>query len=221
VVRDLGWRLVYDAYPTESERRYRRAKASALEELEKWGRTITERLDRLYAASPTSYVASATRILSRLDQSDGWSFERNLDRNPVFTYLYRRHHAAWLAAPEAVRELLETPNPLAEGIALEILSETGPDAADRTVENLPLLRAALLGGDGVAVKKRVLHVLELAARQTPAHAAAILLALNEAMHFHARHAIADRAMVSYVRLNSLIALPAGAPSSPAGLQSEP
>jgi hypothetical protein len=217
VVWGLGWRVVYDAYPTESERRYRKAKASALAELEQWGRTITERLDRLYAASPASYVTSATRILSRLDQTDRWSFQRNLDRNPVFTYLYRRHHAAWLAVPAAVRELLETPNPLAEGIALEILAETGQAAADCTVENLPLLRAALLGGGGVSVKKRVLNVLELAARQSPAHADAILPTLFETMHFCARHAIADRAMVSYVRLNSRTALSAGASPSFAGL----
>jgi hypothetical protein len=221
VVWNLGWRVVYDAYPTESERRYKKVKASALAELEQWGQTITERLDRLYAASPASYVTAATRILSRLDQTDGWSFQRNLDRNPVFTYLYRRHHAAWLAAPAAVRELLETLNPLAEGIALEILGETGPAAADCTVENLPLLRAALLGDGGVSVKKRVLHALELAARQSPAHAAAILPALFETMHFHARHAIADRAMVSYVRLNSRPALPTGASPSPAGSTAEP
>jgi hypothetical protein len=221
VVWDLGWRVVYDAYPTESERRYKKPKASAVAEMEQWGRTITERLDRLYAASPASYVRSATRILSRLDQTDGWSFQRNLDRNPVFTYLYRRHHAAWLGVPTAVRELLETPNPLAEGIALVILGETGPAAADCTVETLPLLRAALLGDGGVSVKKRVLYVLELAARHSPAHAAAILPALYETMHFQAKNAIADHAMVSYVRLNSQPDVPAGASPPPAGLQAEP
>jgi hypothetical protein len=89
------------------------------------------------------------------------------------------------------------------------------------VGNLPLLRAVLLGNGGVSVKKRVLNALELAARQSPAHATAILPTLFETMHFHARRAIADRAMVSYVRLNSRPALSAGASPSSAGLQAEP
>src|SRR5262249_55577856 len=110
-------------------------------------------------------------------------------------------------------------NPLAEGIALEILSETGPAAADCTVENLQLLRAVLLGEGTVSVKKRVIYVLELAARQSTAHASAILPTLYETMHFQSRYAVADRAMVSSVRLTSRFALSAGV--SPAGLKAEP
>ena len=206
IVWDLA-RVVYDAYPTESERQYKKPNPRALAELDQWGRAITERLDRLFAASPATYVESATRILSRLDYNSWWSFRRNLDRNPAFTYLYRRHRSAWLAVPAAVRELLETPNPLAQGLALEILGEGEPEAADRTVENLTLLRAMLLSDGGPGVKKRALSVLERAAGLSPAHAAAILPTLHEAMYFRARTAIADRAMVSYVRLRSRLAVP--------------
>ncbi|MGO8951532.1 MAG: hypothetical protein ACLQUY_28530 [Ktedonobacterales bacterium] len=194
--------IVYDAYPSPSEAEYKSSNPEARAQLEKWERAITGRLDRLYDISPAIYVEHATRILSRLEPSGSWSFRRNLDRNPAFTYLYRRYHHAWLVAPSAVRELLETPNPLAQGIALEILSEGGPEAADRAVENLPLLHAMLLGDGGRGAKKRVLFVLEQAARQGPSHAEAILPALHEAMYFRATDAVADRAMVSYVRLRS-------------------
>jgi hypothetical protein len=202
LVWDLAW-TVYEVYPTESERQYKKPNAQSRAELEEWGRVITGRLDRLYAASPSSYVESAARILSRLDRSgSGWSFRRNLDRNPAFTYLYRQHHAAWLAVPVAVRDLLETPHPIAQATALEILREPGPEAADRTVENLPLLGALLLGDSERGVKKRVLAVLEQAAQQSTAHTAAILPTLHEAMYFYSKQSVADQAMVSYVRLQS-------------------
>ncbi len=219
-VWDLAW-TVYDVYPTESERQYKKPNARAQAELEEWGRVIIGRLDRLYAASPSSYVESAARILSRLDRSGGWSFRRNLDRNPAFTYLYRQHHAAWLAVPAAVRDLLETPHPIAQGTALEILREPVPEAADRTVENLSLLRALVLGDSERGVKKRVLVVLEQAAQQGPLHTAAILPTLHEAMYFYARHSVADRAMVSYVRLQSRISVMPVESTSPAASPAQP
>ena len=214
MVWDLAW-TVYDVYPTESERQYKTPNARAQAELEEWGQVITGRLDRLYASSLAGYVESAARILSRLDRSGGWSFRRNLDRNPAFTYLYRQHHAAWLAVPAAVRDLLETPHPIAQRIALEILREPGQEAADRTVENLALLRAILLGDSERGVKKRVLVVLEQAAQQSPAHTATILPTLHEAMYFYARHSVADQAMVTYVRLQSRFSASAVEPASPA------
>ena len=217
LVWDLA-QVVYFAYPKESERQYRKPDPGSMEKLEQWGRMITARLDRLYAASPAIYVQHATQILSRLDHhSSWWSFPRNLDQNPVFTYLYRRHHAAWLSVPAAVREVLETPNQIAQGIALEILGEDLPEAADRTVENVALLRAMLLGESGRGLKKLVLGVLERAASRSPAYATAILPALHEILYFRARYAIADRAMVSYVRLQHQTlaeTLPTALPAQP-------
>jgi hypothetical protein len=209
---DLAW-VVYDVYPTPSEERYKRPNPKAEEQLARWGATITTRLERLYAASPATYVEHGTRILSRLDRFEGWSFKRNLDRNPAFTHLYREHRAAWLAAPQAMRALLESPNPLVQGIALSFLCEDEPAAADRVGENLPLLRAILLDTSARNVKKRALLTLEATARRSPSHAATIMPVLEEALYFRSDHAIGDRIMVSYVRLRNLY------PSAPETLTS--
>jgi hypothetical protein len=198
---NLAW-VVYEAYPTPSEAEWKRSEPGASERLERWGLAVAARLDRLYARSPATYVEHAARILSFLEQSDGWSFKRNMQQNPVFAYLFTQHREAWLQSPAAIRELLESLNPVVQLTALAFLGVGSPDAADRAVEQVDLLRALLLGEAPRNVKKRALAILEQAARQSSTHAANILPVLAEALYFRAGRAIDERVMVSYVRLRS-------------------
>jgi hypothetical protein len=192
--------LVWRAYPPERGWGQRRPDAAARRELEKHSAPLIARLNRLAADSPVRYVRHAANILSYVAAFEVWDFRRDRRHHPVFAYLSDRHHDAWLAAPTALRELLESPNIFIQIIGLEMLAGGGPDAAARVVENLTYLRALLLGRARIGTKKLVLTCLEQAAHEGPAFAAAVLPLLDEAIDVRGRRAVDVRAMVSYVRL---------------------
>jgi hypothetical protein len=212
LMRQVTW-LIVRAYPPESQYRLNKPNAGAREGIEQLGRAVTARFDRLYAESPDTYVRHAADILSRFDESDIGSFKRTLERNPIFVYLFRQHRAAWHASPTAVREVLESPSTQVQLVGLTILSEGGPQAAQRVVENIALLRALLLGRAQRNTKKLVLACLAQAARQSPEHAETIAHVLEDTLHFSGKHAIDERIMVSYVRLRRLAAERSVAPQT--------
>lgn len=195
--------LVYQAFPTASQLQYRQPDARAREELERLGGAITARLDRLYAQSPDAYVTHAASILGWFEATEGWSFGRNADQSPAFAYLYRQHRDAWCRSPSAMRDLLESPSANIQRIGLTLLDEGGADAAQRVVENLPALRAVLLGGGEKLAKKLALARLESAARASDAAAERILPLLEEALHFQGKRAIDECILVGFVRLRRL------------------
>lgn len=192
--------LMYSAYPTPSQQRWREPDASLQKQVEHQGKMLTDRFDRLYARSPETYVQHAANILGRFEAFEVWSFWRNAEYNPAFAYLFRQHRDAWRKSASGIRELLESPNIYMQIIALDMLGEGGPDAAARVVENLVLLRALLLGRARRSTKKQVLRCLEQAARQDAASAAQVVPLLEETLHFQGKRAIDERLMVAFVRL---------------------
>ncbi|HEU4328847.1 MAG TPA: hypothetical protein VFS21_37265 [Roseiflexaceae bacterium] len=173
---------------------------AAARQLQQVSAPALARLDRLGAESPERFVRHAAAILGYLAPFQIWSFGRSRSHNPVLAALVERHRDAWLAAPEPVRELLESTNIVVQILGLELLAQGGPDAARRTVECLPLLRALLLGRARKGTKRLVLTCLEQAARQDPAGAEAALPLLAEASEVRGRRAVDLHAMVTLVRL---------------------
>ncbi|HEV2458643.1 MAG TPA: hypothetical protein VGS80_09780, partial [Ktedonobacterales bacterium] len=212
LMRQVTW-LIVRAYPPESQHRWNKPNAGAREGIEQIGRAVTARFDRLYEESPATYVRHAADILSRFDESDVGSFKRTLERNPIFVYLFRQHHAAWHASPAAIREVLESPSAHVQLVALTILSEGGTPAAQRVVENIALLRALLLGRAQRNTKKLALACLAQAARESSEHAETIAHVLEDTLHFSGKHAIDERIMVSYVRLRRLAAERSASPQT--------
>jgi hypothetical protein len=174
-------------------------------ELEQLGQVVCARFDRLHAQSPETYVRHAANLLGRFRAFGVWSFARNREHNPIFRFLLDQHRAAWCRSPEAIRELLESPNIYVQIMGLEILEAGGTDAALRVLENLPLFRALLIGRARRNTKKLALACLEQAARAGPEAAGAVLPLLEEAMDFHGRDTIDERLLVSYVRLRRRLA----------------
>jgi hypothetical protein len=199
LIKQLGLRISA-VFLTKSELTYRKPDAHAHAELEAWQRTISARFDRLVAQSPSTYATHAARILGMVEIGEEWSFKRNAEHNPVFSYLYYRHRAAWLTSPTALRDLLESPLRPVQLVALAALAEGGADAAARIVENLPLLASFLLDDAARSTKKLVLAALERAAREHAETATQILPLLEEASNFHALASIDERILVSAVRL---------------------
>jgi hypothetical protein len=188
------------AYPTGSALRWRKPDMKAQDKVQRTGRMLTDRFDRLVAASPAHYVRHAAAMLSRINAYEVWSFKRSQSFNPAFAYLYTRQRAAWLAEPEALREALESPNIYVQILGLLMLGEGGADAAERVRENLLILRALLLGQAHLGTKKLALRALELAARQDQAYAGRILPVLEESAHLSGKRAVDQQAMVAFVRL---------------------
>jgi hypothetical protein len=192
--------LIWRAYPSPNLQRWWKPDTNVQKQVERLGKMLTDRFDRLYAASPETYVQHAANILSRFDAFEVWSFWRNVEYNPAFAYLFRQHRDAWRKSASGIRELLESPNIYIQIIGLDMLGEGGVDAAERVVENLLLLRALLLGRAKRSTKRQVLRCLEQAARQNAASAAQVLPLLEEALHFQGKRAIDERLMVAFVRL---------------------
>jgi hypothetical protein len=144
-------------------------------------------------------------MLSRVNAYEVWSFKRSLALNPAFAYLSAQHRAAWLAEPDALRELLESPNIFVQILGLVMLDEGGADAAARVSENLPILRALLLGGAHLGTKRLALGALELAARQGEVYAGHILPIVEEAVHLSGKRALDRQAVVTFVRLRRELA----------------
>lgn len=165
---------------------------------------LIARLERLYAQSPDGYVLHAANILAhyRPFEINRWNDPRGI--NPVYDYLTQQHHADWVRSRKAITELIESPSIFVQLVGLEILSKGGPDAAARVVENLPPLRAFLLGRGRRNTKRQVLRALELAAGQGSAYAVRILPALDDLMDFRSRRSIAEDVMATYVRLKHAV-----------------
>lgn len=201
----LTWRfmpqlsdLLYRAYHSADWEE----KLKAQPEVEEIGARLSARFDRLYAESPERYVRHAANVMSH---ARAFQLPKGKHKyNPLFAYLYHKHREAWRQSPDGIRELLDSPNLYVQVLGVDILSEGGGEAAQRVIENLPMLRACLLGGARKNIKKRVLQCLEQAAKQDPAFAKQILPILEETMDFRSKHAINERIMVSFVRLRRQI-----------------
>lgn len=165
---------------------------------------LLDRFARLVRESPHTYVRHAAAILSHFEEQNAWSFRQECNNQTPLAYLVKQHHETWRQSPDAMRELLESSNQFVQAIGVEILAEGGANAAWRVRENLPALRALLLGRANLRLKKRTLLALEHAAQQQPDEAAPILSLLEEAMDTQGKRAIDKRAMVSYVRLHHQI-----------------
>jgi hypothetical protein len=195
--------LVVAAYPTQAQQEWRKPDSRAREQLDQLGQAVAARFDRLFAHAPDDYVRHAATVLSRFEPLETWSLWRDLEHNPALDYLFHQHREAWRHSSDAMRELLESPNVAIQTIGLAILSEGGEEAAQRTIENVPLLRALLLGRAGRNTKKLALRCLEQAGRQTATFADQIGPVLADALYFRGKLAIDERIMVSCVRLKAL------------------
>lgn len=214
LLQAMTWPL-YSAFPTPSQLRWQKPNEESRAKIERYGAVLTGRFDRLAVAAPGDYVTHAANILSRFQQHELWPFRRSIAHNPAHRYLFTQHRAAWLRSPAAMRELLESPNAHVRLIGLVFLNESGADAAARAAENITLLRAALLDTSRRSAKRLALAALEQAARADPAVAERVLPVLEGAMHFQARRAIDERAMVGYVRLRHEVAARAAVGDAPA------
>lgn len=179
------------------------AKKNAQRQIEILSEPVLRRFERLYTASPESYVRGAASILVRFRAFafDRWSDPG--DKNPIWTYLATKHHDAWARSREAMLDLLESPSIHVQLVGLTILGEGGPDAAARTVENLASLRAILLGRARSSTKRLALRCLNEAARSNPAYAARIMPVLDDIIDFRAKRSIAEDVMVTYAKLKRL------------------
>ena len=184
---------------TPDQQRRNRHERKDIRQLEALSNIVLARFDRLAADSPALYVRHAAAILSYIKPHQ-WGFEQSREYNPILTALATHHHPAWLASPEAMCELLESPNISVQLLGLEFLSQGGKDAAQRIVENIHILRALLLGRARISTKKIVLICLEQAAQEDQVTAAVVLPLLAEAVDVRGKHAVDMRAMVSMVRL---------------------
>jgi hypothetical protein len=193
-------RLAWRAFPRESALRWSKPDAGARQELETLSALVTHRFDRLFARGPEHYVRHAANILGRFNAFEIWDFDHDRRHNPALAYLVEQHHDAWLRSPASVRDLMESPNIFVQIAGLQLLSSGSRDAADRVIENLPLLRALLLGRARLQTKKLALACLERAAGHGSIYAARIMPLLEETMDFRGKRAIAERIMVSFVRV---------------------
>lgn len=201
--RALGYltQLHYRAFPQEQNVVWgARPDPSARQLWEELSQVLVGRLERLHAEAPETYVRHAANALGRIAPYTLWSVGKQLEGNPVLAYLASRHRDAWRRSPRGMRELLESPNIHVQIIGLDMLADGGDDAAQRVVENLPMLQALLLGRARKGTKRKVLACLEQAARQGPAFAEKMLPALENALDLRGRRAIPERILVSYVRL---------------------
>ncbi len=201
--------LVNRAYPRASYGYYQKADANARIGIESLSGVVTQRFDRLVAASPETYVRHAANILVRFRAFARLNYTQNAAYNPAFAYLITQHHDAWLNSPEGIRELLESPNIHVQLIALDMLAQASTDpsasraAAERVLENLPMLRALLLSGTRRATKKLVLRCLQSAIQHGPEFSEPILSVIEDTMDFRGRRGIDKQLLVAYVRTRAL------------------
>lgn len=181
------------------------------ERMEQLSALLVERFDRL-ARSPASYVRHVADIFSRYQAFSVWNFKEMLSENPAFHYLYSRHRPVWWDSAAGITELLESPNIFIQIVGMEILAEgtaaAHPGAARRVLENLPVLRALLLGRAHKSTKRLALQLLAGAARTLPTAATKIVPVLKDTMAHHSRRAISDDIMATYVRLQTESPIPA-------------
>ena len=126
------------------------------------GRLGALRPDRRAVTCRVRHACRAHLSLAAID--DDWPFKRNVEHNPVFSYLYHQHRDALRSSSTVIRDLLESPHRPIQLVALTALAEGGTDATSRVLENLRLLTAFLLNEAARNTKKLALVVLECAAR---------------------------------------------------------
>lgn len=198
--------LAFQAFPPTRMQRWRQPNRQAQQEVARLGNVLIQRFERLVAHSPALYVRHAARIFGRFQAFEIWSVAQASEHNPALAYLLHRHHDTWLATPDALRDLLESPNLYVQHAGLRMLVQGGREATQRVIENLPALRALLLSRCHINTKKLVLTCLEHAAQYNADSAARIVPVLADTMGFRGKRAIADRLMVSLVRIQRALRL---------------
>jgi hypothetical protein len=175
------------------------------QKITQYSEEVVTYLSKLHTADPIGYVRFAAAVLTQMRafQISLWNNLRQ--NNPIWHYLTTQHREVWLHVPEAISELLESPNIYVILFGLELLNIGDAFAAARVVENLPTLRAFLLGRFRRETKRLVLAALEAAAAHGAYFARQILPALDAVADFRARTAVPDDILATYVRLQQQIA----------------
>jgi hypothetical protein len=200
--------LVYKAFPVPDRWNRQKPDEAARATIIEIGNTATARFEHLYRKDAQTYVRHAARILSFIEPFgffSGWQRSSPSEHNTIWLYLTTQYHDAWRQSSAGITELLESPNIHVQLIALDILSKTDANAAQRVVENLPAFRTLLLSNVRKATKRKVLTCLKAAAQVDRETAQRILPVLRAAMNFNARRAIPDEITAAYVRLEETYA----------------
>ena len=165
---------------------------------------FTERFDAMHRDDPEQYVLHAANILRHYHAFAIWSLAELSEKNPVLHYLLSNHAEAWLAAPGAIRDLLESTCIFIQIAGLDFLGEGGELAAQRVVESVPLLYSLLLGRVRRPTKRKALKCLQQAAQEGPQYAEVILPVLEEALHLEGRRAIDEEIIAAVVRTKRVL-----------------
>ncbi len=175
------------------------------QKMTQYSEAVVAFLSKLHATDPLGYVRFAAAVLTQMRafQISRWNDLRQ--NNPIWEYLTTQHREVWLHVPEAISELLESPSIYVILFGIELLTVGDAFAAARVVENLPTLRAFLLGRFRRQTKRLVLQALEAAAAHGAYFARQILPALDAVADFRARTAVPDDILTTYVRLQQQIA----------------
>src|SRR5262249_34860318 len=105
-------------------------------------RKLVEHYRRLSQSDPKELARRAASVLGRL-RADAFGRGKPPDRNnPLVRLLFAESGAAFLAAPEYIRDLLESPEAHTQELALGVLA--GDAAAELAAENVDLLKPMLL-----------------------------------------------------------------------------
>ncbi|MCE7946712.1 MAG: hypothetical protein DYG88_04705 [Chloroflexi bacterium CFX4] len=188
-----------------ASRWYRGDATKDRQKITQYSEDVVAYLSKLHAADPLGYVRFAAAVLTQMRafQINRWNNLRQ--NNRIWDYLTTQHREVWLHVPEAISELLESPSIYVILFGLELLNIGDAFAAARVVENLPTLRAFLLGRFRRETKHLVLAALEAAAAHGAYFARQILPALDAVADFRARTAVPDDILATYVRLQQQIA----------------
>ena len=174
------------------------------QKITQYSEDVVDYLSKLHATDPLGYVRFAAAVLTQMRafQVNRWNDLRQ--NNPIWDSLTTQHREVWLHVPEAISELLESPSIYVILFGIELLTVGDAFAAARVVENLPTLRAFLLGRFRRQTKRLVLQALEAAAAHGAYFARQILPALDAVADFRARTAVPDDILMTYVRLQQQI-----------------
>jgi predicted DNA-binding WGR domain protein len=105
-------------------------------------RALVEHYRRLAQADPKEFARRASSVLGRLRADAFGSGGAPAKKNPLARLLFAESDAAYLAAPEYLRDLLESPEPRTQELAVRVLARAG--AAGLAAENVDLLKPMLL-----------------------------------------------------------------------------
>ncbi len=93
---------------------------------------------------PVDAAERAASVLGRVPPYSIWSFRDLVRNNPFARLLYRRSSSKFLAAPDAIRDLLEAAEIHAQTVAFAALALDREDARTLAAENIDLLVPTLL-----------------------------------------------------------------------------